>query len=126
MKIVGAAAMDILIKMIRKVRNVSTQGGAPVTFCPRFDKAEQLGCSSTNQGLLSKFQNDRPMSTDLEDTVSILSSLKAISILNKRYFPLHFFATMFIYCIRKHCCHTVRPRQYWQLLNSIWKEYKTA
>ena len=50
--IVGAAAMDILIKMIRKVRNVSTLGGALVTFCPTFDKPAG---SSANLGLISNF-----------------------------------------------------------------------
>ena len=44
--------MDILIKMIRKVRNVSTLGGALVTFCPTFDKPAG---SSANLGLISNF-----------------------------------------------------------------------
>ena len=41
--------MDILIKMIRKVRNVSTLGGALVTFCPRFDKPGPAGWQEDNR-----------------------------------------------------------------------------
>ena len=59
--------MDILIKMIRKVRNVSTLGGALVTFCPRFDKPGQLDGHWTAEDTVMLFHKPRFASLSTTD-----------------------------------------------------------